>query len=101
MTRFRAGGDNDVFRADDFFFTCFVRHFNLRRSVCLPHERTVALEQSDFVLFKQVLNTAGHFVHDRIFTRDHFTDIQRCAFNRNAMFAQVMRSILVVMRAGQ
>jgi len=68
---------------------------------CLAGKGTLAVKKGDLILFEQIQDAIIVLLDDRIFATNQLVELERDPFDLNAMVAQVMIDLLVMLRGLQ
>jgi hypothetical protein len=100
VARFRTGGDDDLFRLDEFAAHPDLPAFTARVAGAAD-ERPVPVEQGDLVLLEQSLDAAGQLFDDAVLAADHPGDIDRRLADANPLFGKTVSGFLEEVRGMQ
>ena len=99
MARFRAGGDDDVLGRHAFgrrLVTFIALHPDVVAAIGFASQLAVAPQPGDFILAKQKLDAFGVFADNAVLARLHLGDINRHAFDFNAVVGKLVFDFLDV-----
>ena len=95
----RASGDDDVLAVQGVFG--FARNADVVATVFGCSKRACAVEEGDFVLFKQVGNAVVVLFNNGVFTRHHFAHVHLHVIGADAMHCKMLVGMFKIFRALQ